>query len=498
VSRAARLATIGFCAGFAALLAGCGAGRQPGAADKAGGSTGPVVLRLAASDAIDQPDSPNALYFAAQVAKLSGGNLRVHVTFQAAGDKVADVEARTAQLVRAGRFDLGWIGARAWDELGVTSFQALQAPFLITNYVLLDTVVKGPLANEMLTGLKSQGVTGLALIPGQLRHPIGLGRPLVSLSDFAGARIRNLPSKATDALLTALGAIPAHVSNAAIPRAIADHRIDGEELSLLNAPLGGIVSANVTFFGKALTLFAGERSFSSLSDEQRNVLRTAAERTLVHAATYPVEDALAFEGVLARQYCHRNPGRVVLADERQLQALVRATQPVYAELERDSQTKRLITAIRRLKASLPAPPPIVVPAECAQPRQTGVTSGQTRSSFLNGTYHWRLTEAAARAFGPPATNPENDNYPAVNAAVLRNGKVLTLNTQPPLTGTYAIKGDRITFRFTDLTYPLTFTFARDRDGTLRLNAVQPMDPGDQWVWSGAPWRRIGPPIATTP
>ena len=70
--------------------------------------------------------------------------LRVRITYVAAGTATPYVEERTIAAVRGGRFDLGWIGARAWDEVGVKSFRALQAPFLITSNPLLDRVVDEP------------------------------------------------------------------------------------------------------------------------------------------------------------------------------------------------------------------------------------------------------------------------------------------------------------------------------------------------------------------
>src|SRR5205823_12456223 len=97
-------------------------------------------------------------YFAAQVAKRSGGRLRVHVILGAGGDQVATTEANIVRKVRSGKLDLGWVGARAWDGFGIRSFEALQAPFLITDYTLLHRVATSPLAPKMLAGLRSQNV----------------------------------------------------------------------------------------------------------------------------------------------------------------------------------------------------------------------------------------------------------------------------------------------------------------------------------------------------
>jgi TRAP-type C4-dicarboxylate transport system substrate-binding protein len=496
VSSVGRVGIVALIVGVASVSVGCSARHRSNVADKAGGSGGgPVVLRLGVSDGPDLAESRLTRYFAAQVALLSHGKLRVRISFLAAGSSTPDVEARTIELVRAGKFDLGWVAARAWDELGVESFQALQAPFLITSYPLLDKVLKSPLATEMLAGLKDENVIGLALVPGLLRHPIGIKRPLVSRSDFVGARVRDLPSKATDALLKALGAVPVHVSNDDVGNEIAQARIDGEELSIINAPIGAIATANVAFFPKVLTLFAGKRAFAELRDDQRSILRRAAERTLRHNASFPVRTALAFEGVLARQYC-RYPGRVVLATAQERAELERAAQPVYTRLERDPRTKAAIARIRAMKASLPPPPPVVVPPSCLGPGGP-VALGALRSpSILNGTYHRVLTAAAARAFGPPA-NAAGNALPWVITTILRDGKWMANSDQPPDMGTYSVRGEEIVFRLGSL-LPERFTFSRDPDGTLHLRPILPMDRGDQWVMSGAPWVRVGPPLSRLP
>jgi TRAP-type C4-dicarboxylate transport system substrate-binding protein len=193
------------------VLTGCATSHRVRAADKAGGSDAPLVLRLGDVDTQDDPNTTPVLeYFGNQVARLSGGTLRVRVIYDAAGHERPDVEAQVARKVRDGGFDLGWIGAAAWDELGATSFQALHAPFLVTDDVLLDRVATGPLADNMLGGLRDAGVQGLAVIPESLRNPVGLRRPFVSFASFRGARLIVTPSRATDAALRAVGATPVH------------------------------------------------------------------------------------------------------------------------------------------------------------------------------------------------------------------------------------------------------------------------------------------------
>ena len=44
---------------------------------------------------------------------------------------------------------------------------------------------------------------------------------------------------------------------------------------------------------------------------------------------------------------------------------------------------------------------------------------------------------------------------------------------------------------------LTFEFARGADGSIRLEPLPPMHPGDAVVSAGA-WRRVGPPVRDIP
>jgi len=469
-----------------ALLAGCSGGHDR-ASDKAGGASAPVVLRLGSNDQVGQPSGSVMRYFAAEVARLSHGGLRLHVRLDAGGDRTPASEVRIIRGVQAGRFDLGWIGARAWDELGVHSFEALQAPFLIRSHALLDRVTTSPLAARMLAGLTAQDVVGLALVPDELRHPIGLKHPFVAPGDFRRARFRDIPSRVTDELLRALGARPVHVANIAISRMVGHRQLDGEEVALDLAGSGSIVTANATFFGKALTLFAGRKAFDSLTSEQQRVVRTAAARTLRHTLANP-----PWRGALAR-FCANN-GRVVLSSKRQLAGLEQATHPVYAELQRDSQTKAMIAAIRRLKTMTRPDPPLLVPRGCRyRPAATAAAGGKVRSpSIVNGTYHLLFTKADALSFGDPATQPENmKGYPSVETRVLNDGK---WRFGGGLHGTYSIRGNRITLVAPAFGSRESFTFSF-YDGTLRLRPVLPMDRGDQWVDAGEPWHRVGPPSA---
>ena len=223
---------------MAAGLTACSGGAPR---NKAGGPPPPVTVTLGTPDdpAVSLPDTQDITYFARQVHQLSGGQMNIRILWRVTPE-ATNSEPATAALVKDGKVDLGWIGARAWDTLGVRSFQALQAPFLIDSYPLLDAVLRSPMASHMLAGLDQAGFTGLGLYPGQLRHPAGFRKPFVSLRDFRGARIRVPASRASDALYRALGAVPEHLGNTTFAPAVASGSVDGVDASAaLAATLAG-------------------------------------------------------------------------------------------------------------------------------------------------------------------------------------------------------------------------------------------------------------------
>ena len=179
-----------------AVLAGC---TGPGL-DKAGGTQArqPVVLTLA--NFIGESGELDG--FAGEVRRLSAGTMRIDIRSRWRPGQV-DSENGLIGDVGAGKADLGVVGSRAWDSAGVNSFRALSAPLLITSYALQDRVLRSPMTGQMLQGLRPLGLAGIGVLPGPLRKPLGMARPLLRPSDYAGLRIGIQQSRVADATMRA-------------------------------------------------------------------------------------------------------------------------------------------------------------------------------------------------------------------------------------------------------------------------------------------------------
>jgi ABC-type glycerol-3-phosphate transport system substrate-binding protein len=148
----------------AVLAAGCNAsGASKAGGQKQTGSTGTITLTFASAN-----PGPVDNTFAAQLAKDSGGQIKLREV--AYNYDAPDVDEQIAADLQSGKLDLGDVGSRAWETISAGGFQAYQEPFLVTSRELLDKAVTGPVASLLLGGLKTVGVTGLAIVPAGIRY----------------------------------------------------------------------------------------------------------------------------------------------------------------------------------------------------------------------------------------------------------------------------------------------------------------------------------------
>lgn len=481
------LATLVLAAIVPLTWAGCG-GEGTGD-DKAGGSGTPVVLRLANTNG--QLDfTPAVDYFARRVGELSGGELRIEAVHDW-GSSSSHAEQQVVRDVSAGEVDLGWVGTRVFDTLGVKSFQALSAPMLVDSYALENAVIEDGITDEMMKAVDELGVVALGVLPDGLRKPIGVARPILGPADWRGISFGTLRSNVQAEAIRVLGATPAQVNRATREKALADGTIQGFETSIwihqhnfALARLAPYVTSNVTLWPQMDVLVVNPARLEGLTAKQRAWLEEAARAAAARSDAVAAKDARALGDSCAAG------ARFAEASDADLAALEAAFAPVYARLERDQETKAFIERIRALKASTRAEPALAIPAGC-----TGQAPTQARGrtgaapTYLNGTYRYVLTKEAARQAG----ETDLSDYPRKNTWILEDGHFEERGELGGFTGSYSVDGNRITFAPEDegFDYTTTFTFTVDDEGNLDLDPVPGVDPGDAFE-SGAHtvWTKI--------
>jgi TRAP-type transport system periplasmic protein len=472
-----RWAAVAVLAGLALALAAC----SGSSSDKAGGDEErpPVVLKLASfTDDIQPP----LQVFAEEVAKRSDGTMRIE--FEPgwrAGDPNA--ERGTIEDVEAGKVDMAWVGARVFDTLDVTSFQAVLAPLLVDSYDLEEKVFESGIATSMLDGVEELGVVGIGVLPGQMRKLLGVSHPFLQPSDFEGEVIGGAENELSVRTFQALGA-----RLEALPAGGSLEGLDATEQHL-GAIWGNrysksakYVGANLNLWPRPLVIFAGKEVFGSLAPEQQSVLREAAAAAVPEAlAASRAEDEEA-----TTELCRRGMTFAV-ASESQLADLRKALEPVYAELTADPETKSNIDAITDLKTE--------IAASAEAPACSSTEPPATASAIPDGTYETTLTTAdwrkMTKADWLKSGVPEEEGaVPGVFRMIFDAGELtfLSPNGEVGAQGSYTVFRDQIeaqfapdyiiTARWSFDGKALTFTDIDCCGGVAKLETV---------MWASHPW-----------
>jgi TRAP-type C4-dicarboxylate transport system substrate-binding protein len=460
------------------LATSCGgrAGLDKAGRDKAGA---PVVLTLA-----NHEQGPVELQaWADAVQRLSNGTLRIRVLNNwRIPDR--DYDRRTIGDVRSGRVALAKIAVRAYDTVGVTNFQPLVAPFLIDSPALESRVLSSRFAQRALGATARLGLTGLALLPGQLRRPVGMSRTLLEPADFRGARIATREGQVAEATFRALGADPIE-----LPYGSSLSPVDGAELSFevlkdnRSVRDAGPLTTNLVFWPKAITVVMNADRFASLTRRQQQALRDAgpaAFGALMKKASESDDEA--------RHLLCRIGTPFVRARSGQLAALRAAVQPVYAQVERGTGNAATLRQIEAIKGDAAPDAPVCKPGE------TSKASAGGHATPIDGDYRTSFSKRELEDSPDLADKGEiNDGNWGAFTLHLTHGRLTATqrnaHTRTTSTGRYTLSGNAIRLHIdqTDETFAVRWNLYRD---TLKFQPDKKLGiiPTPFLV---KPWRRIG-------
>lgn len=468
---------------LAAAAAGCGGS---GDVDKASvaAQPKPVELVLANHDG----GAKDASEWAAAVERLSGGSINVRITINW---RASDTEYDQATLrdVAGGEVPLAIVAARSFDEVGVTSFQPLVAPMLVDSRELESRVLRGDVGRQALAGTKRLGVVGLALLPSELRRPVGITRTLAAPEDFHGASVYTREGAVARETIRALGAEPVHTLISEWSEAV-----DGAEVGVSAvrgkpavARRAAGVTSNVVLWPQPMTVVMNQQAFDRLSEAQQKALREAGTEAFEKHSRLASD--LGDEHVLTA--C-RIGMKLVDATPADIEALQAAVQPVYRMIERGAGNRAAIESIRQLKGDTKADT-----VSCTD--ETPAPPNDGARAELEGTFRMSLTEQEL------SDSPQLEDEGEVN---IENWGDLTLRlkdgsvhysqrndlTSFDVSGTYTTDGDALEMRFDNYGETWVYRWSLYR-GTLKLERDASLGvPPERFTPSPLlvkPWRRIG-------
>jgi TRAP-type C4-dicarboxylate transport system substrate-binding protein len=416
-------------------------------------------------------------YLVSRVGKLSAGNVRIDMIYHV-GENVPGGEQQVVRGVAAGRYDLGVVGTRVFDTLGVDSFQALTAPMLIDTYPLERAVIGSGIPAQMMRSLDTLNVTGLGILADGLRKPIAVRKPLLGPADWRGITFAAFRSREAAEAIRALGAAPSDVWGTQLDQGLGSGAVQGFEKNLLIYRLKNMwnqapyVTANVNLWPQTLAVIGNPGRLARLTSQQRGWLTQAVRDAAVRSTGLIDGDAGLLPGLCA------SGTRFADASHADLAALQNAFAPVYAQVEQDPQTRQFIAEINRIKQHTPPGPALVIPSGCTRPAPgsapgNGSPAGGTKTTQvtpLDGVWEVSYTRAEFVAAHPDPSEVVPANYGSFTLTLHRGQSSTTrpgVRPSPQTTATYVVRGDTITFyqgqaiwRYRWSVYRQTITFKK--------------------------------------
>jgi tripartite ATP-independent transporter DctP family solute receptor len=307
----------------------------------AAASTGVFAREFRAADTQNEeyPTVQALGYMGSLVAERSGGRHQIKVFHS----RQLGEEKETLEQTRVGAIDLNRTNVALIGTL-VPSMNVLAMPFLFRSIEHLQKVLDGPIGNELLNSFEAYGFVGLAFYDSGARSIYNSVRPIRSIDDLKGMRVRVQQSEQMSAMIRALGAEPVELPYGQVLTGLSTKLIDGAE----NNWPSFVTTDHYKFAGfYTLTdhtmspevLVMSQKAWSSLSPEDQKIFREAALRS----SRFMREKWRDLEERSRKQAEDAGVKIITDIDRKPLEA---AMAGIYAKVQRDPAMAGLIERIR--------------------------------------------------------------------------------------------------------------------------------------------------------
>lgn len=300
-----------------------------------------IVLRLAETHAQDYPTTQGDYEFARLVEERTDGRIKVEVYHSSQlGEERAVIEQ-----VQFGAIDLTRVSISPLAAFS-PGLDALQMPYLYNSVDHMWRVLKGPIGDEMLASVEDAGFIGLAWYESGARSFYNSVRPIESIEDLAGLKIRVQESQLMVGLVEALGAVATPMPFGEVYGALQTGVIDGAEN---NWPSYYSTShyevANYYTLDRHTQvpeiLIASKITMDRLSAEDREIIRQAAKDSIdFQRARWADFVAVSEEAIRANGNVITELSPAALADFQE------AMQPLY-----DGLSDEAMAVVERIRAA---------------------------------------------------------------------------------------------------------------------------------------------------
>jgi tripartite ATP-independent transporter DctP family solute receptor len=299
-------------------------------------------FRVADTQSEDYPTVQALRYMGRLVEERSGGRLQIRVFHS----RQLGEEKETIEQTRAGAIDLNRTNVALIGNF-VPAMNVLAMPFLFRSIEHMQKVLDGPIGSEILNSFEPFGFVGLAFYDSGARSIYNSVRPVRSLADLRGLRIRVQQSELMSNMIKALGADPVELPYGQVLTGLATRLIDGAE----NNWPSFVTTDHYKFAGfYTLTehtmspevLVMSQKAWASLSAEDRLIFRESALRS----SQFMREKWRDLE---EQSRARAEAAGVAIVKDIDRKPFEQAMLPLYEQARRDPASAQLIERIRKVE-----------------------------------------------------------------------------------------------------------------------------------------------------
>jgi tripartite ATP-independent transporter DctP family solute receptor len=299
-------------------------------------------FRAADTQSEDYPTVQALRYMGRLIAERSGDRLQIRVFHS----RQLGEEKETIEQTRVGAIDLNRTNVALIGSF-VPSMNVLAMPFLFRSIEHLQKVLDGPIGKEILGSFEPYGFVGLAFYDSGARSIYNSVRPIRSLADMKGLRLRVQQSELMSDMIKALGAEPIELPYGQVLTGLATKLIDGAENNWPSfvttdhyKHAGYYTLTEHTMSPEVLVM--SQKAWESLSTEDRKLFRDAAIQSsqFMRAKWKDLEER-------SRRQAEAAGVKIVTDFDRK--PFEDAMAGIYAKAQRDPAAAELIERIRKVE-----------------------------------------------------------------------------------------------------------------------------------------------------
>lgn len=279
--------------------------------------------------------------FTPVVTELSKGNIKVQVfdNSQLGGER------DLMEQLQAGILQMAYIS----PVLGAIdpAINILDLPFLFRNEAHVDAVVDGQIGKDLLKDLPAKGLKPLGYFENGFRMITNSKRPINTLADLKGMKIRTPEAPISVAILGALGANVTPLSFAELYSALQQGVVDGQENAYNTLPAQRFYEvqkylAETGHMWGCFVILASNKWWNSLdADSKAAIEKAAAEASIYQRKIFREQTAES------KKICIDNGMQITTPD---LTEFHEAVKPVYDNfLKEYPQYEEVVARIREMK-----------------------------------------------------------------------------------------------------------------------------------------------------